>query len=458
MTKMNNQSPEYQKQFRSAPPAVQTPPYAPNQPGQMQSPVPVSNTGRTGSGLNPLQQGPTTQMPPMQGSYSEQLWRQEQANLPSVQTVQRPPAGHHNGFRSSQVRRRKINRKLLVFASLCLLLLVGVVSYALYQFVIKGPPDVTLYRVSMKSVNEDVGGGGIAYPVQRLDISYPFTANVLAVFVQPGDKVTPKQPLLQLDLSQVNAQYIAQLNAQVAQAYQNMLSAKAYLDSISTTGNSVEIARAQQQYADAQASYTALQDETSDSSLRQGKITSSISGTVTAVNVYQGQSIAANRVLLTIYDESSLIIRTNMPLSDYGDIQVNQSAQVIPSATPNQIYNGKVISIIPSANSQSGTFEVWVTVDNVNGDLLPGMSAFVHIQNTIRALVVPRLAVLNPDLDSTVFLVRQQHVYIQHVQILGYEGDTLFIGSGVHVNDLIVLVGLSSLRDGQTVHVTGIES
>lgn len=453
---MNNQNDGNNRQFHSVPPVVQP---VVNLPNLVKSPMPGFDPTRANVPSNESQDGPLTSMlRSPRTNLGNPSTQQRQTHIASEQTVKLPSTKPPNTFISSQVKRWKTNKKVLVLTSLCLLLLLGAVTYALYQYVLKGPPDVTLYRVSMKSVNQDIGGGGIAYPVQRLDIAYPFTANVLAVFVQPGEKVTPKQPLMQLDLSQVNAQYITQLNAQVSQAYQNMLAAQAYLDSVLATGNSVEIAAARQQYSNAQASYKALQDETSATSLHQGKIISSISGTVTAVNVYQGQSIAANHVLLTIFDESSIIIRTSMPLSDYGQVQINQPAQVTPSTSTAQSFNGKVISIIQNANALSGTFEVWVSVENTTGELLPGMSAFVHIQNTIHALVVPRLAVLNPDLDSIVFVVRQQHVYIQTVQIAEYEGDTLIIGSGLHANDLIVLVGLSSLRNGQAVHVTGIES
>jgi membrane fusion protein (multidrug efflux system) len=448
MITMNNQNYRNNHQFQSVPPVVQK---GGHNPHQMQSPISVSDPTQANVVVNQSQEELfTSALPAQQINMGNSWMQQRQANLPST--------NQQNVGRPYQVKRRKMNRKALILASVCLVLLIGVVSYALYQIVFKGPPDVTLYRVSMKSVNEDIGGGGVAYPLEQLNVSYPFTANVLAVFVQPGEKVTPKQPLMQLDLSQVNAQYITQLNAEVAQAYQNMLAAKAYLNSVSFTGNSVEIARAQQQYASAQASYNALQAETSASSQSQGKITSSINGIVTAVNVYQGQSIVANHVLLTIFDESSIIFRTSMPLSNYGQVHLNQPAQVIPSGMPDQTFNGKVISIIPSANTQSGTFEVRVMVDNTGGELLPGMSAFVHIPNPVQALAVPRLAVLNPDLDSAVFVVRQQHVYMQHVQILGYVGDTYIIGSGLHANDLIVLVGLSTLRDGQVVHITGIQS
>ena len=80
---------------------------------------------------------------------------------------------------------------------------------------------------------------------------------------------------------------------------------------------------------------------------------------------------------------------------------------------------GIVASIIPQADPQTDTFEVWINVPNAQQVLLPGMSAFVRVQGEQNAFVVPRLAVLNPDRESSVFVVRNDHVYMQSVHVTG---------------------------------------
>jgi RND family efflux transporter MFP subunit len=223
------------------------------------------------------------------------------------------------------------------------------------------------------------------------------------------------------------------------------------------TGNAVIIDQAQQQYATAQSRYAALRAEVDSPALHQGDIISAMSGTVTAINVFPGQVFGANKVMLTIFDESSIIIRVKIPLTSYGQIHSNQLARVTPSALPSVTFTGIVMSIILNADPQTNTFEVWINVVNTTGNLLPGMSAFVSIQGTVRSLVVPWLAVLNPDRDSIVFVVQQGHAHIRHVQITDYSGDTVLIGSGLAANDTVVLVGLDSLQDNQQVNVTSIE-
>lgn len=392
-------------------------------------------------------------------SHPRALWEQETQSIPSSPSPSiSQRAAPSWGFPGLSNRWILKKRRIAIISALSLIVMLGAIGFSTWHFVLHAVPDVTLYRVSMQNVSQDIGGGGIAYPVQRLDISYPFSSHILSVFVKPGDKVAPNSPLVQIDLTQVNAQNIGQLNAQVVQAQQDMLAAQSYLSSVSGTGNSIVIAQARQQYTTAQARYNELLAEANAPSLHQGNIISALKGIVTAVNVFPGQFIGAGKVMLTIFDESSIIVRAQISLSNYNQVYIKQSVQVVPSALPGQSYNGNIISIIPNANSQSGTFEVWVEVANINGSLLPGMSAFVRIQNTLRGLVVPRLAVLNPDQSSIVFIIHQQHAYIQHVQVSAYVEDSIIISSGLMPDDLIVLVGLDSLQNGQVVHVTNIES
>jgi HlyD family secretion protein len=119
---------------------------------------------------------------------------------------------------------------------------------------------------------------------------------------------------------------------------------------------------------------------------------------------------------------------------------------------------GTVSAIIPQADPQTDTFEVWVQVVNTNKRLLPGMSAFVQIQTAGKALVVPRAGVLDADSNASVFVVRDGHAHLQHVQVVGRSEQTIFVAGGLAPGDDVVLVGLYTLQDNQTVHVSHIEA
>jgi RND family efflux transporter MFP subunit len=384
--------------------------------------------------------------------------KQEQAARPasnSLSTVQEQPAtisppatpfpGSPNFSKSS---RQRPSRFVILVSILGLIVLLGGTFYYIWKLV--GPPDVTLYRVSTGQVTLYVGGGGVVFPLQQLNISYPSAERVLAVLVKPGDAVSPNQSLVRLDPSQ--------LNAQIQLAANDVAAAQSFLNSVSAAGNSLQIAQAQQALSLAKNRYNALIGQASSLTLHNGNLISPIKGIVTSVNINPGEVFAANTVLLTVMDESVVIVHAKVPLSDLKQVQLGQSATVSPSALPTLHARGTVSAVIPVADPQTDTFEVWVEVVNTDGSLLPGMSAFVNLQDTSQAFIIPRLAVLNPDQDSAVFVVRNNHAYLQRVHIIGRSVDSIYIDAGIAASDEVVLVGLDSLQNGQQVNVTGIEN
>ncbi len=347
------------------------------------------------------------------------------------------------GLRDDKKKRRVIMSA--TFASVLLLATIAIVVWRTAQ----SGAEITLYQVSAQNATSYVGGGGIVFPQQKLDLSYPFAERVIDVLVKAGDEISLNQTLLRLDPTQ--------LNAQVQQAADNMAAAQAYLDTVSASGNSINIAQAQQQYNLAKNKYNALVAQTSLPLVHDGNLISPMNGVVTSVNIDPGEVFTADTPLLTIMDESTVIVRVKVPLANLGQVSIGQDALVTPSALPNLNFHGTVSSIIPQADPQTDTFEVWVSVANPKKALLPGMSAFVRIHTSNQGFVVPRLAVLDPDMGAEVFVVRNQHAYLQHVEVVGRSGDTILINKGLSPGDKLALVGIDVLRDGQAVSVRSTE-
>jgi len=408
--------------------------------------------------MNPQFDGETTeQMLPVRPQVSSPVATSEPdaSASNSLSTVQEqpatisPPVTPFPGSPNYSKSPKQKSGSLVILASILgVIVILGGASYYIWKLV--GPADVTLYRVTSGQVTLYVGGGGVVFPLQQLNISYPTAERVLAVLVKPGDQVSPNQALIRLDPSQ--------LNAQIQLAANDVAAAQSFLNSVSAAGNSLQIAQAQQALSLAKNRYNALVGQASSLTLHNGNLISPIKGIVTAVNINPGEVFAANAVLLTVMDESVVIVHANVPLSDLKQVQLGQSATVSPSALPTLQARGTVSAVIPVANPQTDTFEVWVEVVNTDGSLLPGMSAFVNLQDTAQAFIIPRLAVLNPDQDSAVFVVRNNHAFLQRVHIIGRSVDSIYIDAGIAAGDEVVLVGLDSLQNGQQVNVSGIEN
>ncbi len=364
-----------------------------------------------------------------------------------VSTTETSPPSSSNMDNNAPVQKKKLRwtRAIVVFSAICLC---GIVLSI--WLTTRGATDVTLYQVDNQNVSHAIGGGGIVFPYQQLAISYPSTERVVSVLVKPGDMVTPNQPLLRLDPTQ--------LSAQITQASNDVAATQAYLSSVSAGGNSLAVAQAQQEYELAKNKYNALVAQTSSAILHSGNIIAPMNGIVTAVNINAGEVFAANTSLVTIMDESKVVVRVKIPLINLQQIAVGQSATVTPSALPNVNLTGVVSTIIPQADPQTDTFEVWIEVVNTNRTLLPGMSAFARIQEKSVALTVPRLALLNADHESIVFVARNQHAYVEHVQVIGQSGNTMLVSQGLHAGDRVVVVGVDTLRDGQAIRARSVET
>ncbi len=367
---------------------------------------------------------------------SEQ-WR-EPLMVPSQQAFQLVPAPS----------RRFARKKKIILATGIISPLLAILCF-LWISIKVATPDVTLYQVSEQNVIQYSGGGGIVFPRQQFTLSYPVLEYVVEVLVKVGDQVSSNQPLIKLDPTRLNAQ-IKKLSDDVA-------AAQAYLSSVSLNGDAASIAQAQQQYTLASNRYNALVAESSSLLLHNGNLISPMSGVITAVNVNSGEVFAADAPLLVIMDESTVIVHVKVPLADLSQIHTGQQAIVTPSALPNLNFQGTISSIVPQADPQTDTFEVWATIPNPHQTLLPGMSVFVRIQAPGRALVVPRLAVLNPSHEPVTFVIHDQSAYLQPVQIDAFVGDRVLIHDGLKVGDRVVLVGQNALQNGQRIRIRSIE-
>ena len=338
---------------------------------------------------------------------------------------------------------RRIPTKLKIAAGImvCLLMASVAVLIVWYRHL---PVDCVVYQMkNQQQVSQDIGGGGLVFPHQQFDLSYPATGRVLTVMVKAGDQVAASQPLLKLDPSQ--------MDASVNQASSSVSAAQSYLNSISGTGNQIQIAQAQQSLQVAQDRYNALMSQNSSS--RNGLLLSPFKGIVSSVNITAGEVFTSGTVLLTVVDMSSVVVHARIPLANLSQVHIGLPALVTPSALPDVSINGVVTSILPQADPQTDTFEADITISQPQQQILSGMSTFVRIQVPVLAYVVPRLAVLNPDHGAVVFVVQNEQAHLQYVQVIGRSVNDLYISGNLMPGDNIVIKPLDSLRDGQAVTV-----
>lgn len=343
-------------------------------------------------------------------------------------------------------RWRPPGRRPLVALGLAALVIVLLVSLVVLKLV-RTTPSVTLYRASTQTLNITIGGGGLTKPVQFVNIAYPVPAQVNSVDVQVGQAVTVGTPLITLDA--------AGLNAQLGQAYQQWQVAQNFITTLQRQGATLaEVANAQEVAGVARSRYDALNAQINSPSFSHGRLLAPLAGVVTGIFITPGSLLTASSTLLTIEDQSSIIVKAQFPLDKRPYVSLGTRAVIEPVATQGQQFTGVVTSIVPAlSDAGSDTFEVWMTVPNPDHLLFTGQSVYARVSSREAMVAVPELAVINRDSDAMVFVYQGGRAHLRHVLVGARDGDRIGIINGIAPNDRVILVGQHQLSDGDQVVV-----
>lgn len=153
--------------------------------------------------------------------------------------------------------------------------------------------------------------------------------------------------------------------------------------------------------------------------LAEGSLKSTVSGTVTAVNVKNGDTYQGG-TLVTIEGVETFVVEANIDEYDIADIKEGMEAIIRTDATRDEELSGKVIFVAPSSNEAStssgasgsyaaamsgassgsnATYQVKIEILDYNERLRLGMSAKVNIitEKAEDALTVPYDAITEKD-------------------------------------------------------------
>lgn len=245
--------------------------------------------------------------------------------------------------------------------------------------------------VERGSITQTVSANGTLNPVKLVNVGSQVSGIVKKLYVDFNDHVKAGQILLELDP--------ALMQAQLQQSLANMENAHASLElalaneartrglyaqeyvtrlELDQAVQALKSARAQLAVYEAQAS----RDRTN---LSNTVIRSPVSGVVVSRVVDTGQTVAASLqapILFTIaQDLSKMQIDTSYAEADVGAIHVGQAATFRVDAFPNRSFSGAVkqVRLNPTTQQNVVTYDVVVSVENPELQLMPGMTAYVNI-------------------------------------------------------------------------------
>jgi len=180
-----------------------------------------------------------------------------------------------------------------------------------------------------------------------------------------------------------------------------------------------------------------------------------IAGTVTSINVSEGDFVNIGTELATVATTEKLRVKFGVNSSDVKYFKSGASV-IISSDVYDYEIEGRVVSVAGSADPQTRAFQIEVLLDNIEGLYKPGM--FVRISVVVEKLenviLIPRKAVLVLDEKPIIFAVVNNRAASRSVT-LGPEVDgQIVIYNGLNENDTLVTLGQDYLEDGELVKIT----
>jgi HlyD family secretion protein len=274
--------------------------------------------------------------------------------------------------------------------------------------------DVEITHVKRGRIVEKVSGPGIVHAEASVKISSAVMGRIVDLPVEEGDEVKSGDVLIRIDPSQ----YEANLNraeaghraalARLDLAEARLADAKLELDrgerlhernlvserDLELAQTALTVAQAEADAAgeaarEAEATLRAVRDD-----LEKTVIVSPITGTVTSLNVEEGEIAITGTmnnpgtVLMTISNLSSMEVRAEIDETDVAKVRPGQSVEISVDAFPDTTLKGAV-SVVGSSSSLAGgysqrpdersTFDVTVRIEDLLAGLRPGMTTTVDI-------------------------------------------------------------------------------
>ena len=335
----------------------------------------------------------------------------------------------------------------------------------------KGPVKVGVMELTREAVKRRSVLPGRAVASQQANIRPRVTGMVTAILYTPGEVLEVGAPMFRLDAASYAAKAdsaratVARMQAALIQAEAALTRARALEGSGSTrvTVETAEAAAAQAraELRGAEAALTVAEQE-----LGWTEITSPIKGIAGFAQVSVGDLVTAGQgdalaqvttldpIHVDLYEPAARLLSIREQIAS-GALRPEEKLEVTLTLENGQTHQGGGTLVAPSVNvsTTTGTQDLRFRFDNPDGLIRPGMflrgSVVVGRMEAIR--VPQRAATIGRGGMVSVFLAEGGKAVRAQVMPVGSDGNDWLIAEGLEPGALVIVDGLTSLRDGAEV-------
>ena len=225
-----------------------------------------------------------------------------------------------------------------------------------------------------------------------------------------------------------------------------------------TTQKAVEQAQAAFQSQRENVSYSKAQLALARRDLANTELRAPFDGTVSVRHMETSEVAARGQHVLGIYAEGAMQVAVSIPEQLIDDVRPGIEGQVILANRPDDLYQA-VVAEVGSAATSANAFPVTARISDADAWVRPGMTAQLNLffsdADTQSAYLLPVQAIAfgvdNEDPYVFVFDAGTSTVRKRAVQGRGMRGNQAIVNEGIAPGDVIVVAGVTFLRDGQEV-------
>ena len=333
------------------------------------------------------------------------------------------------------------------------------------------PPE-RIRAVKTLVVSERAGGQirefpGTLEPVDTASLGFEVGGLVQQVRVEAGSRIQQGDLLASLDKSPFELA-VASAKAGLAKAEAQLREKEAGYarqqriqtrDPGATSQQAVDQARAAYESAREAVSYARAQLGLSQRDLEKTDLRAPFTGVISERHIQPFEEVVRGKPVFELYIEGALEVVARVPEQWIGKVFVGLPGEVTSPAQPGKTYRAQISEVANTADV-ANAYPIKASLADTEGALRPGMTAVLQLRfgdaaETLSYLVP--VSALWPDDQGQNQVWRfdpaTSTVTRQAVQVEGAIGNQAIIREGVAPGDLLVVAGVSFLRQGQRVRL-----
>lgn len=277
-------------------------------------------------------------------------------------------------------------------------------------------------------------------------LSFEVAGNISHIYIREGQRVGKGQPIACLDPILLRNNHDAAWSAlkQAEDVYNRM---KVLYESQSLP--EIKWIEAQTFLQQAKS-----KENSARKSLNDACIYTPFDGIVAERYVETGANVMPGQAAFKLVAIGRVKVKVAIPEKEIAGICIGQQTQITIAALGGKLFNGRLSEKNVIANPLTHTYEVKIELDNLHGDLMPGMVCKVILFSDDKqpAFTLPNQAVqINPAGEKFIWVVTDQVARRRFVKTADLTEQGVMLTDGVVVGEQVIVEGMQKVSEGMKI-------